>query len=153
MLVSRVIDPSLFAAVGLPPEDLLEEIARAWAAKGYDVDEILKRAASVTGEWTYQPATSHEEQCTSVRARLTPTYEEQRRVPLRLKKLQDILNPQPETAAVLGGLLDWIARADAAAQRGEAKPPRTRSDGQPLFRPSFGQLIFEILRTKIEKSN
>ena len=69
VLVSRVIDASLFAAVGLPPEDLLEEIARAWAAKGYDVDEILKRAASVTGEWTYQPATSREEQCTNVRAR------------------------------------------------------------------------------------
>ena len=54
-------------------------------------------------------------------------------MPLRLKKLQDILNPQPETAAVLGGLLDWIARADAAAQRGDAKPPRTLEDGQALF--------------------
>ena len=31
--VSRVVDPDRYAAVGLPPEDLLDEVAAAWAAQ------------------------------------------------------------------------------------------------------------------------
>ena len=123
VLVSRVIDPMLFLAVGLPPEDLLDDVARAWADEGWRVDELLQRAASVTGEWCYTPCATGEDPCDGVRARLSPTYEERRRVPLKLKSLADILNPQPETASVLSGVLDWISRADVAAQRGEPKPP------------------------------
>ena len=55
VLVSRVVDPVLFVAVGLPPEDLLDEVAQAWAAAGWDVNEALTCAAGVTAEWTYTP--------------------------------------------------------------------------------------------------
>ena len=48
VLVSRVTDPDLFRAVGLPPQDLLEEVARALVAAGHDVDNVFSRAASVT---------------------------------------------------------------------------------------------------------
>ena len=68
-------------------------------------------------------------------ARLHPRYEERRRVPLRLPSLARVLNPQPSAARVLHGLLDWIARADAAAQQGDAKPDARRLDGEPLFPP------------------
>eukprot|EP00974_Lingulodinium_polyedra_P071718 6938518-Lingulodinium_polyedra.AAC.1 len=47
--VSRVIDPALYAAVGLPPEDILDDVARAWAAEGWDVDKLFAQAAAVTG--------------------------------------------------------------------------------------------------------
>ena len=39
--VSRVVGPALHAAVGLPPEDSLDGVAREWAAEGWDVDELL----------------------------------------------------------------------------------------------------------------
>ena len=54
-------------------------------------------------------------------------------MPLRLASVAQILNPQPETARVLHGLLDWIARADVAAQRGDPRPELCRADGQALF--------------------
>ena len=34
VLVSRVADPENFCLVGLPPKDLLDDVARAWEAKG-----------------------------------------------------------------------------------------------------------------------
>ena len=43
------------------------------------------------------------------------------------------MNPQPRTAAVLHGLLDWIDRADRAAQHGVSKPPVLRKDVTALF--------------------
>ena len=40
-LMSRVTDPENLRAVGIPPKDLLEAVARAWAAAGPDVDECF----------------------------------------------------------------------------------------------------------------
>ena len=131
--VSRVVDPANYAAVGLPPQDLLDDVTQAWAALGMDVDKLLSQAASVTDEWEYTRSEPGADPTTSVRTRLTPRYAELRSVPLRLKTLPQILNPQPATAQVLHGLLDWIARADRAARRGEQKPELRRSDGQALF--------------------
>ena len=51
VLWSRVTDPKLFHGVGLPPADLLDEVARAWAEIGLDVNECFTAAAKVTGEW------------------------------------------------------------------------------------------------------
>ena len=131
--ISRVVDPKNYAAVGLPPEDLLDEVAQAWAAEGWDVDDLFKQAASVTDEWIYEQGKSGADPATRVRSRLRPRYEERRRVPLRLASVAQILNPQPETARVLHGLLEWIARADVAAQSGDPRPDLRRADGQPLF--------------------
>ena len=56
VLWSRVTDPKLFKAVGLPPSDLLNDVARAWAAGGKDVDACFDAAAVVIGQWAYTHA-------------------------------------------------------------------------------------------------
>ena len=94
VLASRVTDPVLFQLVGMPPEDLLDEVASAWREAGEDVDACFAKAAEVTNEWCYTPASSEQDACTNVRARFTAVAAVERRVPLRLKKLADILNPQ-----------------------------------------------------------
>ena len=38
VLWSRAADPTLFHAVGLPPADLLDDVAAAWDEAGVDVD-------------------------------------------------------------------------------------------------------------------
>ena len=93
--VSRVVDPDRYAAVGLPPEDLLDEVAAAWAAYDWDVDDLLTQAAAVTDDWVYTPTSTGADPTTSVRGRLQPRYATRRRVPLRLGRLSQILNPQP----------------------------------------------------------
>jgi hypothetical protein len=133
VLSSRVTDPRNFHAVGLPPKDLLEEVARAWRDAGLDVEACFEKAASVTGEWEYVPCRAGSDPCTNISKRLRVQYEEKRRVPLKLRTLKEILDPQPETASVLHGLLEWIDLADRRAQRGQAPPPALLPEGDPLF--------------------
>ena len=133
VLSSRVTDPAHFQLVGVPPEDLLEEVAQAWREAGLDVDACFAKAAEVTNEWTYTPAGLQRNPCENVRRRFKPVAEEQRRVPLRLQTLAVILNPQPAAAEVLHGVLDWIDRCDQASQAQQPPPPAARSDGTALF--------------------
>ena len=51
---------------------------------------------------------------------------------------KDILDPQPQTAEVLHRMLDWIDRADRAAQAGEPKPEFSTATGEPVF-PDDGE--------------
>ena len=129
VLSSRVTDPANFQLVGMPPEDLLEEVARAWKEAGLDVNLCFAKAAEVTNEWVYTPAASQQDPCAHVRRRFTPSGEEERRVPLQLKTLAAILNPQPAAADVFHGLLDWIDRCDLASQAQQPPPPAARADG------------------------
>jgi hypothetical protein len=46
---------------------------------------------------------------------------------------QEVLVPQPRAAAVMAELLQWIDRADMAAQAGAPRPPFVRDDGSPIF--------------------
>ena len=50
VLVSRVTDPQNFVLVGVPPKDLLEDIAAALLGRGVDVDKYFEDARSVTQE-------------------------------------------------------------------------------------------------------
>jgi len=147
VLASRVTDPEHFHAVGLPPLDLLEPVARAWKAAGLDVDACFQKAASVTKEWVYTARADGGDPCTGIASRLHPKYEKERRVAIHLKKLKAVLNAQPDAATVLHGLLDWMDRADQAAQRGEPRPPRSREDGTPLF-PETAWWLTEMERKK-----
>jgi hypothetical protein len=61
-----------------------------------------------------------------------------------------MLNPQPEAATVLHGLLDWIGRADEASQRGEAAPPPTGLDGKSLF-PVSDWWLTDIERRSLDR--
>ena len=133
VLVSRVTDPRNFCLIGLPPADLLDDVAAAWAAHGLDVDACLATAADVTGDWEYTPAGAPAAATRNVRRRLTRREEVERRVPVRLRTLAEVLDPQPETAAVLHRLLGWIDRADRAAQAGEPKPASTTPEGEAIF--------------------
>ena len=133
VLTSRVTQPEHFFAIGVPPLDMLEVIAAAWYEAGIDVDKAFRAAASVTEEWAYRLVGAGEDPCRRVAARFSPRYEEKRRVPLRMKTLAKILNPQEETASVLHGLLGWIDRADRAHQNRTPRPDICRADGSPLF--------------------
>ncbi len=140
-------DPENFQLVGIPPEDLLEEVARAWQTAGLNVDTCFTAAAEVTKEWEYKPASSQERVCVNVRSRFAPKQEVERRVPLQLKSLADILNPQPAAAEVLHAVLQWIDDCDQASQRGTAAPPPERRDGTPPF-PETMWWLTELERRK-----
>ena len=51
VLVSRVTDPANFHLVGVPPKDLVEAVAMALRAAGFDCDEVFNRAVGVSNEW------------------------------------------------------------------------------------------------------
>ena len=53
VLVSRCTDPQNFLLVGLPPKDLLEDLAATLIKRGIDVDKYFEDACSVTREWVY----------------------------------------------------------------------------------------------------
>ena len=46
VLVSRVTDPANFCLVGLPPWDVLEELATALREHGLDVDQVFASGRS-----------------------------------------------------------------------------------------------------------
>lgn len=48
-------DPRNFELLGVPPADLLDDIAAAWHAAGMDMVECLRRAASVHGRMALYP--------------------------------------------------------------------------------------------------
>jgi len=127
VLVSRVTDPRNFELLGIPPVDLLEEVAEAWRAAGMDVVECLHRATEVTCEWVYTPGDSE------IRDRLRPKFISEHTVPVRARKLAEILNPQPRASIVIRKLLDWIDRVDIASQRSEPRPPFATPAEGPIY--------------------
>ena len=49
VLVSRVTDPKNFTLVGIPPRDLVEDLAQALLRAGIDVDSFFEKACQVSG--------------------------------------------------------------------------------------------------------
>ena len=133
VLISRVTDPDHLELVGIPPADMLDEVAQKWQEANLDVNTCFEAAAQVTGEWTYTPADHDEDACRNVLTRFEPLKNIERRVPLRLKPLSTALDPQPTTAAVLKEVLQWIGRCDQASQDGQPRPPSERANGDNLF--------------------
>ena len=148
VLMSRVTDPNLFHGVGLPPADLLDDVARAWAAIGLDVNACFTAAAKVTGEWAYTAPPAGTDPCLNVRSRLKPIHQEERSVKLKLFSLCEILNPQPRAANVVHALLSWIDSADLASQANKEKPPFTRDDGSDIFPEGEEWWLTEIEKRK-----
>ena len=129
VLWSRVTSPKLFKAVGVPPADFLNDVARARAAAGMDVDTCLDAAAVVTGQWSYTHAPPGADPCCNVGARLRHVREEEARVKLQLFSVEDILSPQPHAAAVVHALLFRIDEADKTSHRSDAKLRFSRPSG------------------------
>ena len=56
--MSRVTDPANFCLVGLPPWDILEELATALREHGLDVDQVFERSVKCSNEFIYDPCRS-----------------------------------------------------------------------------------------------
>ena len=127
MLVSRVTDPQNFVLVGVPPKDLLEDIAAALLARGVDVDKYFEDACSVTREWVYN------RDAPRLRDRVKVKFNNEHALPVKLKTLEEILNPQPDAQVVIHRLLDWMDRVDLATQTGDSRPLFQTADGDDIF--------------------
>ena len=134
VLFSRVTDPGHLELIGLPPEDILEDICHAWERAGLDVVECLRRATTVTNEWVYSPTGEG-----SIRNRLKLRVIKETSVPVVLKPLEHIVNAQPKALAVIRKLLDWISRVDLASQQGLPRPAFKAVNGDPIFPPEEEQ--------------
>ena len=127
VLFSRVTIPHNCQLVGIPPKDLIDAVAEALPAAGFDVDACFKRAATVTGEWVYTPGDG------PVSARITPKWSAERNIPLKCRTLAEVLNPQPQASTVIRNLLGWIDRVDTASQHGTPRPSFSTLEGEDIF--------------------
>jgi len=127
VLISRCTDPQNFHLVGLPPSDLLEDVFIAWMKAGLDPVECCRRCVLVSGEWTYSPGPQ------DIRDRFKLNFTKERTVPIVHRTLEENLNPQPQAAAVIHRLLDWIDRVDEASINENPKPAFITAEGQPIL--------------------
>ena len=126
--MSRVTDPKNFSLVGIPPRDLIEDLAQELLRQGIDVDAFFEKACQVTADWKYERSMA------KVVDRIQQKFCNERTVPLKFRTLAECLNPQPEAHVVFQRLLDWIDRCDVASQTaGEPKPSFQTADGEPIF--------------------
>ena len=131
MLVSRVTDPRHFVLIGIPPRDLVDDVARAVYAAGLDVDEFYRRACTVTNEWTL---TSEAANNLADRIQQRLFKPDGKSVPLLFRTLGTCLDPQPDASAVIRRLLAWIDRCDLASQDDDApRPPFCTAEGGDIF--------------------
>ena len=130
MLVSRVTDPANFCLVGLPPWDILEDLAAALRAKGLDVDQVFERSVKCSGEFIYDPCKSG-----GLKDRFTQKYNSQRTVPISWRSLAVSLNPQPVAFAVIRRVLEWIDRCDDASKQNLPATPFETENGTPILPP------------------
>ena len=127
VLVSRCTDPANFLLCGVPPKDLLEDVAAALIARGIDVDKFLEDACSVTREWVYDKDKPH------LRDRITVKFISEHSTPVKHRKLEETLNPQPDATVVIHKLLSWMDRVDIASQHGSARPLFQTPEGDAIF--------------------
>ena len=127
VLFSRVTIPQNCQLVGIPPSDLIDDVAEALHVAGFNVDTCFKQAATVTGEWEYTPGDG------PVSTRITHKWSAERTIPLKCRTLAEVLNPQPQASAVIQNLLAWIDRVDIASQHGTARPPFSTLEGDDIF--------------------
>ena len=103
---------------------------------GLDVNECMKRACAVTGEWQYRDGVPGADPWIGVFERLHRVREQEARVPLQLRTLAGMLSPQPKAEAVFKKLLDWMDRADVASLSKAARLEFLAADGSDIFPPS-----------------
>ena len=83
---------------------MLDDVARAWRDAGLDVDKCFEEAVRVTDEWKYERALPGADPCVRVQQRLRPKWKKAQYIPVKLRKVEEILNPQPQAAAVFQAL-------------------------------------------------
>ena len=87
---SRTTDPQKIMLVGVPPKDLVEDVAQALIGHGIDVDKYFEDACKVTRDWEYDRSKAR------VVDRIQQRYNRERSIPLKRRSLAECLNPQPE---------------------------------------------------------
>ena len=92
--------------------------------------ECLRKAITVTNEWIYSPTAEGD-----IRSRLKQRVIKEMSVPVELRSLEQVVNPQPRALAVIRKLLDWISRFYLASQQGLSRPAFKTVDGEAIFPP------------------
>ena len=123
----RCTDPENFQLVGVPPKDLVSEVA---TALGDQRKEVFEKCVRVCGEWDY-----HDDK---PNAYFQHKYRKERSIPMKHKTLEETLNPQPAASRVLTKLLGWIDRVDLASQGDLPRPPFLDDHGSSIF-PAEGE--------------
>ena len=100
---------------------------------GLDPVECSRRCVLVTNEWTYSPESQN------ILERFKPRFVKERMVPVVHRTLEENLNPQPQAAAVMHRLLDWIDRVDEASINHKQRPAFATDDNESIF-PEEGVL-------------
>ena len=152
VLISRVTCPWNFELIGLPPKDLVNDVAAALTAAGHDFDLVFSRCVDVSGEWTYDLNNARGQMPSE---RFSQKYIRERQVPMVHKTLTEVLNPQPIASDVLLRLLAFIDRVDVASQSGSPRPDFVAEDGEDIFPPAGGPnekwWLTELSRRKEEE--
>ena len=86
----KVTDPRNMLLAGVPPKDLIEDVAQALIGHGIDVDKYFEDACKVTRDWEYDRSKAR------VLDRIQQRYNHERSIPLKRRSLAECLNPQPE---------------------------------------------------------
>ena len=83
----------------------------------------------MTREWVYdkdKPLLKH---------RIQVKFNNEHTTPVKHRKLEDVLNPQPDATVVIHRLLDYMDRVDVATQQGRERPPFKTLEGEDIFPP------------------
>ena len=84
------------ALVGLPPKDLLEDVAQAFCEKGLDPDECFARACDVTQEWQYDRSAF------LLRDRFKQRFVSERAIPLKQRMAGSVLGASCQSSPTTG---------------------------------------------------
>ena len=79
-----------FMLIGVPPKDLIEDVAEELHRGGIDADAYFEDACKVTGEW-------HDRTKARLVDRIQPKFSQERTIPLKWRTLAECLNPQPDS--------------------------------------------------------
>ena len=93
---SRTTDPQKIMLVGVPPKDLVEDVAQRLISKGVDVDKYFEDACTVTGDWVYDRNRA------KLVDRFQQRYNRERSIPLKRRSLVECLKPQPQAHVCQG---------------------------------------------------
>ena len=83
----------------------------------------------MTREWVY------DKDKPLLKDRIQVKFNNEHTTPVKHRKLEEVLNPQPDASVVIHRLLDYMNRVDVATQQGRARPPFKTLEGVDIFPP------------------
>ena len=86
------IAPRYLLRIGVPPKDLIDDIAAALRRAGVDFDGVFGKCVEVSNEGKYDMNNPQNKQPSE---RFSQKYIRDRQVPMVHRSLEEVLNPQP----------------------------------------------------------